>query len=294
MKTTMSATPFDALMRSAREYDGVPPFSDGALVDYARGTRQLVMITDAAAALVAGTEAEFVVAPRSRRQGLGTAMVERLQRDAPGSLTVWSHGDLPAAQVLAQRHGFERVRELLHLRAAVGPDPADRAGLADRESGVTHGGGGVSAFDPERDTDELLALNAAAFANHPEQGALTRADLETTMRQPWFRNENLLLLRDGRGALVAFCWLKVEGTVDDRPDGEFYVVGVSPEHQGEGLGRRAVDAGMTRLRELGIRSTHLYVEGDNTAALRLYHSFGFAEASIDVQYRWERGTRPER
>jgi mycothiol synthase len=93
--------------------------------------------------------------------------------------------------------------------------------------------------------------------------------------------------------MVGFCWLKVEGQVEgdsgavvgsDAAIGEFYAVGVDPGHQGTGLGRRLVDAGMTRLAERGIRVASLYVEGDNTRALALYRSVGFDSHSIDIQY----------
>jgi mycothiol synthase len=98
------------------------------------------------------------------------------------------------------------------------------------------------------------------------------------MGEPWFDADDLLLLRDG-DELIGYCWLKVEHGV-----GEFYVVGVSPDRQGEGLGRQLVRAGLARLAERGIRTASLYVEGDNAPALRLYRSFGFADHSIDVQY----------
>jgi mycothiol synthase len=47
-------------------------------------------------------------------------------------------------------------------------------------------------------------------------------------------------------------------------------------------------AGFARLAERGIHSAHLYVEGDNEAALGLYRSMGFVEASADRQYHYVR------
>jgi mycothiol synthase len=254
---------FDLTVAKAREEDGNPPFSDGALVEYAQGTRELIWLSNAAA-LATETTAEFVVDPDHRRTGQGGAMLSLLQASRD-SLLAWAHGDHPGAQALAASHGFERARTLLHMSAA-----------------VTEYGGelpGVSAFRAE-DADEWLALNARTFAKHPEQGSITRADLETSMAQPWFREEDFLLLREHQ-RIVAYAWMKVEGSL-----GEFYVVGVDPERRGAGLGRRMVDAGFAHLAARGIRSAHLYVEGDNVAGLRLYHSMGFAERSVDVQYRW--------
>jgi mycothiol synthase len=130
------------------------------------------------------------------------------------------------------------------------------------------------------DEDEWLELNARAFASHPEQGRVTRADLDQLFAEPWFDADDFLLLRDADGTIAGYCWLKVEdGT------GEFYVVGVDPRRQGEGLGRRLALAGLDRLRQRDIHSVHLYVEGDNTAAVRLYRSLGFTDDSVDIQYR---------
>ena len=109
---------------------------------------------------------------------------------------------------------------------------------------------------------------------------MTRADLDTTIAEPWFDAEDFLVLRDG-DAIIAFCWLKVEAA-----EGEFYVVGVDPDRQGQRLGHRLVEAGLARLASRGIPLAHLYVEGDNAAALRLYRGFGFTNRSVDIQYRW--------
>ena len=87
------------------------------------------------------------------------------------------------------------------------------------------------------------------------------------------------MLWDG-DALLAFCWLKVEGTI-----GEFYAVGVDPALQGEGLGRVLMDAGFSRLAERGIREAALYVEADNEPALKLYERYGFRRHTIDVRYQ---------
>ena len=83
--------------------------------------------------------------------------------------------------------------------------------------------------------------------------------------------------------MVGYCWLKIEDGV-----GEFYVVGVDPDRQGSGLGRRLVAAGLAHLAERGIREASLYVEADNTPALALYRSFGFGDYSIDIQYALRR------
>jgi len=277
---------FDVLVQRAARADGQPPFSDGSLVELATGDRELLAIGDVAAALLRDGEAEFVVDPDARRHGHGTQLLEELLSRSP-HLRVWAHGDHRAARALAASHGLVAVRELLQLRADVAPrpDPSETA-APEPETTVPEPVEGpapaaptdLSAFRPGVDEDAWLELNARAFAAHPEQGRVTRADLDVLTAEPWFDADDFLLLRDG-GTLAGYCWLKVEHGI-----GEFYVVGVSPDRQGEGIGRRLVSAGLARLADRGIRTSSLYVEADNEPAVRLYRSFGFADHSIDVQY----------
>ena len=266
-----SSASLPELIARARTADGSPPFSDGALVELSQGTATLHWLDDAAAIVTGDSSAEFVVDPDARRRGLGTRILEHLTSRAPGEMLFWAHGDHPAARALAASHGLEAVRELLHLEAVVPHDA--RTALE------------VSSIRLPDDAPAWLELNARAFAGHPEQGRMTRADLDTTIAEPWFDPDDFLLLRDGDG-IIGFCWLKVEASASGQTDGEFYVVGVDPDRQGERLGHRLVEAGMTRLAGRGIRTAHLYVEGDNEPALRLYRGFGFTNRSVDVQYRW--------
>jgi mycothiol synthase len=282
-----------ALIVAARATDGQPPFSDQSLVDLRTGVRRLVSIDSLAAAIVAPGEAEFVVHPDARGRGHGTTLLETLLSNSPGELLIWAHGDHPAARALAASHGLVPVRELLHFGAQVaGAEGSSTVGrVADTDSSATVGrvadteGARVSRplrltiFRPGIDEAEWVALNALIFAAHPEQGSVTADDLAQLETESWFSPDDFLVVRD-REVMVGYCWLKVE---QDR--GEFYVVGVHPDLQGSGWGGRLFDAGLARMAEQGIRSAHLYVEGDNEAALRLYRARGFEQDSIDVQYR---------
>ena len=221
--------------------------------------------------------AQLVVDPAHRNNGLGTQLVRSLIADAgsPG-LRVWAHGDHPVSRRLADRLGFARMRELRRLRATLtdpvpGPTPPP---------GVT-----LRTFRVGQDEDAWLAVNAAAFRDHPEQGALTAADLAQRMAQPWFDPAGFFLAeRDGQ--LVGFHWTKVHpsNTTDIDEVGEVYVLGVHPDAQGLGLGRTLTMVGLHSLQQRGLRDVMLYVESDNAAALGLYRRLGFASVSSDVMY----------
>jgi mycothiol synthase len=199
---------------------------------------------------------------------------------SPLPVRIWAHGDLPAAARLAAGAGFARVRALYQMRRSLRvPVPEPRL-----PEGIT-----LRAFVPGTDEDEWLAVNAAAFASHPEQGAWTRTELEHREAQPWFDPAGFFLaVRNGR--VAGFHWTKIHGQRQDAgagPDGrtgEVYVVGVHPREQGTGLGRALTLAGLAYLRAQEIPEVMLYVDGENTAAIRLYESLGFAHTGTDVMY----------
>ena len=261
------------LARAAAQADGSPPFSDQTLVDVRSGAAT-TFGDGHAAAVLRGDEAELVVHPDDRRQGRGAELLQTLVDGTTGPLLLWAHGDHPGSRVLAARFALVETRRLLQQRAPVPATPRPpRLRDGDR----------VAAFRAGVDDAAWLDLNARAFADHPEQGSLVQADLDARRAEAWFDADDFVLLWRG-DELLAFCWLKLDA---DQP-GEFYAVGVSPDHQGEGLGGAVVDAGFARLAERGADTAALYVEGDNTAALRLYAARGFSDHAVDVQYTLDR------
>lgn len=259
-----------ALGAACSATDGMPPFNDQALVELRRGERRAIGDTTALAVISdAEREVELAVHPEQRGRGLGTALARRVA-DELGAFEAWAHGDLPAATAVAERLGMRRVRTLLQLRAPVPAADARADPLPD----------GTRAYEPD-DASALLALNATAFAEHPEQGRMSADDLASRMAEPWHDDANLIVAA-GADGLDAFTWVKPKGDV-----AELYVLGVSPTRQGAGLGRRMLQATFVRMRAVGASTAHLYVEGDNEAALGLYRRAGFTQWAIDVRWRRE-------
>jgi mycothiol synthase len=274
---------FRRLVADAERTDGQRAVNEQSMLTVGRDRGPVLIeahlgVALAGAAVLAtgaeGAEAEFLVAPGFRRRGVGGAILAHLVDSAPNGLAAWAHGDHPGAAALASRFGFRRARVLLKLSAPPRADasPWQRTDLT------------LSTFDAERDGDDWLRLNAITFATHPEQGSQTRGDLDARRAEPWFSPEDFLLARDATGALVGFCWLKVE-TTEGGVEGEIYVLGVHPERAGAGIGRSLLRAGLDRLRERSVSHVTLYVEEDNASAVRLYRSEGFTDAAVDVQYR---------
>jgi mycothiol synthase len=230
-------------------------------------------------------ELEFMVMPERRGHRAGTALLGRALVEAGNSgLMVWAHGTLPAARRLAETNGLVPVRELLRL----GRDLTPESGYAPPADPTPPDGFALRTFRPG-DEEALLAVNAAAFAGHPEQGALSAAGLADRMAERWFDPDDLLLaIRSAAGGeqLVGFHWTKVERAESGAPptDGEVYVLGVHPEAAGHGLGSFLLAAGLASLARSGVRRAHLYVEADNTVALRMYERAGFAVEVVDTRY----------
>ncbi|MGH8866776.1 MAG: mycothiol synthase [Actinomycetes bacterium] len=238
---------------------------------------------------VEGSSAEMVVHPGRRKAGHGRAVVSALVEASPdGRLRLWAHGEHPGAQRLAEGMGFVRLRVLWQMRRSLYaplPEPV-------LPEGVT-----IRTFRPGEDDEEWVALNASAFASHPEQGQLSLDDLRTRMREPWFDPAGFFLAHRGQ-AMVGFHWTKVHGGngTDGQPAdthrhghepvGEVYVVGVDPAAQGHGLGRALTLVGLRHLRGVGLPLAMLYVEADNAPAIRVYESLGFTHWDTDVMYRF--------
>lgn len=224
-------------------------------------------------ALLIGHDVSLVVAPPSRGAGVGGRLLDEVLRSAAGSLRAWSHGDHPAAARLADQRGFERVRELWVMRSSLD------SGLPDLDvpSDIV-----VRGYR-DADADELLRVNAAAFAHHPEQGAMDAAGLAERMAEDWFDPAGLLVATSG-GRLLGFHWTK------QHPDdvGEVYVVGIDPTAQGRGLGRLLTLAGLHHLAHRGVRDVLLYVEATNAAAISTYSKLGFHHATEDTHVMYSR------
>ncbi|MEU5087511.1 mycothiol synthase [Streptomyces sp. NPDC021356] len=239
---------------------------DGELVGYAQ-----LEDTDP----VEAPAAELVVHPAHRGHGHGRALGSALLAASGKRLRVWAHGGHSAARHLAQVLGLTLFRELRQMRRPLTdfelPEPV-------LPQGVT-----VRAFVPGQDDAAWLAVNAEAFAHHPEQGSLTQRDLDARKAEPWF-DPSGFFLAEREGRLAGFHWTKVHA---EEGLGEVYVLGVRPGAQGGGLGKALTVTGLRHLAERGLPTAMLYVDADNKAAVSVYERLGFTTYETDLMYRTE-------
>ncbi|MET4003228.1 MULTISPECIES: mycothiol synthase [Arthrobacter] len=293
------------VIAAAEDADGNPPFSEQTLVElksaHASPQSVLTLLTYApedasptvgedlagvAVVVLNGNEGvlEIVVHPAYRNDGVGAILADKLVevRGLHG-IKAWSHGDHEAAADLAASYGFRAIRELWRMRlvrqapSSAEPQPTLEYPAPD---GVS-----LRTFVPDQDEGAWVAANASAFAHHPEQGALTLADLQARMAEPWFDPAGFFLAVNASQEILGFHWTKLHpARAGQAAMGEVYVVGVIPDAQGLGLGKILTKQGIDHLQNAGLRAIMLYVDADNEAAVSLYRKLGFTKWDSDVMY----------
>jgi mycothiol synthase len=284
-----------ALAAAAGDLDGAEPLNEATLLRLRAtdlGLTHIVATRSVAAAVDvigyaqvqlspsgAAATAEVLVGPAEPRAALAEELLAAAEQlAAPDDLLVWSRGRSPVGSAAAAR-GFRQTRGLMTMRRPLaglaGDPPAPPPGIT------------LGPFRPGIDDADWLAVNAAAFATHPEQGSWTAADLADRLAQPWFDPNGFFLAHDADGTLLGYHWTKLHppARTGAHPVGEVYVLGIAPAAQGRGLGRVLLDAGLRYLAAGPAEDVILYVEQDNTTARALYERNGFGVERLDAQFR---------
>lgn len=258
---------------------GLPGLSENkhALVEYDDGRPGAGLIARSAdggivayvglAPAAGGDWAMEIVAGEIDPGGLVAAATDEARRRGAKRLRWWVYGG-PLSE-WPEKLGFSPERRLLIMAR---PLPADEA--AQLPEGIA-----VGPFRRGVDEGAWLEVNNAAFRGHPENGDLTREDLERRMAMDWFDPEGLRMAWAGE-RLAGFCWTKIH----PGGDGEIYIIGLHPDFQGRGLGRPLVLEGFRHLHERGCGRVFLYTEEDNGAAVRLYEKVGMQVVETHRSY----------
>ncbi len=217
---------------------------------------------------------EYVIHPDWRKEaGLRTDLVSaalsEIATSGGGHVHLWVPKPTEVDDEVAVAVGLKRGRDLLQMRR---PLPFDG-----ERSSIT-----VRPFRPGEDEERWLEVNNRAFRSHPEQGSWDLGTIAERESQPWFDPDGFLL-HEIDGELAGFCWTKIQEEEGEMM-GEIYVIAVSPDFQGRGLGKQLVIAGLEYLGKVSMSTAMLYVDRDNREARGLYFSLGFSDDHVDRAY----------
>jgi mycothiol synthase len=195
-----------------------------------------------------------------------------------GDLVLWVEQVDDELDRAARAEGLEPWRDLLQMRCPLPAAPTDVP---------------TRAFAPS-DAQAFLDVNNRAFDWHPEQGNMTLDELAAKQAEPWYDPDGFRI-HERDGVLAAFCWTKIhpaDPALGDPALGEIYVIAVDPAFHGQGLGKALTLAGLAWLSDHGLAHGMLYVEHDNTAAVRTYERIGFGVHHVDRAYVHRAAVRP--
>lgn len=285
-----------SLIKAAQDFDNTPAIAEHVLLHLRHGgdkaDSHLVVQKDNQVIgyahldktdQVAGPSVELVIHPDYRDSGIGSELLKSAIEVCGNRIRLWSHGDLPQARALALSNDFIKVRTVIQSSkdlTEVSPINCEYQ---------------IRRFLPDLDNNAWLTLNNQAFANHPEQGNWSEADLLIRLNEDWFDEKGFFMAQD-KDRLIGFCWTKIHGGHshshlasedhhDHPPIGEIYVTAVSNKYAGKGIGKALTITGLNYLKYQGLNSAMLYVDEDNKIAVNLYKSLGFVESGKDVLYK---------
>lgn len=239
---------------------------------------------------------ELAVAPEHTGVGLERRLLDAgsyVAEQNNADYSVWLHGPATSIVPVFEEHGFGVTRRLTRRVATIqivddSPSPEAPADPAHNVSRRRHAAESskspyvIRPFEPGRDDEAWVAVNADAFSWHPEQGKLTVADLRARQKEDWFDPELFLVAQDDASEqeLAGYVWLKV---LPGATSGEVYAIGTAQASRGKGLGRELFVRGLELLHARGIATVDLYVEADNHKAIALYDAYGFETTEEHVK-----------
>jgi mycothiol synthase len=233
--------------------------------------------------LVAGPSVELVVDPDHRSFGIGKQLLSKAVEICGQNLRLWVHGENEAAAALADSFNFEKIRAVLQMQKQL----TDIEQLPEMDPKII-----IRSFLPGLDSSDWLSLNNKVFKDHPEQSDWQLSDLNHRLGEEWF-DEKGFFIASLNNQMIGSTWTKIHGALThdhggshDHPAiGEIYITAVDPDYSGSGLGRALTITALNYLKYQGLKDAMLYVDFDNTRALKLYNSLGFTESGKDILYR---------
>ena len=218
------------------------------------------------------------VRPEYRRRGLAKQLFNCVMNRGKELGAKAAHVNVAENNTVARRVlsglGFSLVRRFLELMLDIG-----------RVDGLGANPTIESRFLRAGEEDKLTELQNRAFAGTWGYNPNTVEEITFRINLGSCSRRDIILIYDGDRA-IGCCWTGIsceEGTLSPRK-GRIHMVGVAPDHRGTGIGRELMMAGLTRLKNRGLRVAELTVDSENRTARGLYQSLGFEVQTSTLWY----------
>lgn len=227
------------------------------------------------------------VRPEHRRRGLGANLADRAIGRSRAMGAAAAHVCVPeadrAAQAVLSSLRFRQVRRFLELSLDLGgsPEKPDHppAGLTG-ESQDTY----CRALR-QGEQQRLAQLQNRAFAVTWGYKPNTVEEITFQIGLTTCSLEDILLVFE-RDEAIGYCWTTFVCERGERSTdrGRILMLGVDPDYRGRGAGKKALLAGLARLRSKGLGVAQLTVDSENKPACGLYGSLGFTAEANTLWY----------
>lgn len=221
-----------------------------------------------------------LVHPEHRRKGLAKRLLEPATRRARELRATVMHISVSEANTLGREIlsglGFAEVRQLLEMLL-----PINRLGLPDTatsEFTVRHLQSGEEA--------RLAEVQNRCFVDTWGFNPNTPEEIAYSLNLSGASAKDVVILYDDERP-IGYCWTKINrahSAAAGEKKGRILMLGVDPDYRGRGIGRLALRAGLSYLKDKGVAVVELTVDSENPAACSLYKSSGFRVLTRSLYY----------
>ena len=220
------------------------------------------------------------VHPEHRRRGLTKKLLSYAIEHAKELRAKVAHVNIPEDNVVAKsvlsRLGFEYAKRFLELRLDMGKVPWQN--IDQGTLGCRH----LQCGEEDRLTQIQNRSFAGIWGYNPNTVEAITYRINLSNCSP----EDVVLTFD-RDKVIGYCWTEItyEGEAGiGKRKGRIFMLGVEPNYQGMGVGKRVLLAGLAQLKSKGLPVAELTVDSENKAACALYRSVGFKVHTSSLWY----------
>ena len=223
---------------------------------------------------------DCLVHPQHRRKSLAKRLLEQVTHRARELKVEVMHVNVleenTTAREILSRSGFSIVRQFLEMNLSL-----SEAKLPDTLSSEF-----TLRYLQRGEEERLTQVQNRCFTETWGFNPNTPEEIAYALNLSGVSAEDVILICDDARP-VGYCWTKLNCTKSvetGKEKGRIFMLGVDPDYRSRGIGRLALQAGLSYLEDKSIRAVELTVDNENLVAFSLYKSFGFQVTARSLYY----------